>query len=705
MGWFMSRPGLPDGGVYGMRWIIESVTPARRRARPWIRQANAARDRQDWPAAREAYGRALQEYPPMPPIWVQYGHAAKESGDLPAAEAAYRRALDLRPGFADGHLQLGHALKRQGQTAAALESYLRAAGFAAEDPEYQMQLGHALNGMGRRVAAVEAFRRALSLAPGRADAALELGHALLALGEPVGALEAFRQAVRLAPEQPAGTWMQHGHAARAAEELAAAEAAYRRALELAPDQADSHLHLGHVLRESRQGAAALAAYGRAAELAPEDALTQRLLGDMLREAGRPEAAAAAFARVVALAPDDGAAHLRLAEVLAGLGRAEAALAACDRALALAPGDAAVQALRASVFRALPSLGVPQGVSLAAVRWAMRFFIGREPARLEEAELHRTHASLDSLRRAFASTPEFAAFYRALTQPRYAVPLFLLAPPASPLVPWCFEPPRLSRLSSQVCTLGQLEEPGYASWCGRFALEPAQHRKPWEFCYIGAALESAGLLQAGSRGLGFGCGREPLPSYFAARGVTVLATDAPADVVAGQGRHAAEDHAAGLEAVYRPALVAEAEFQHLVDFRAVDMTRIPAGLAGFDFCWSAGALGHLGSLQAGIEFVIASLGTLRPGGIAVHTMEFNLSSDAETLETPGLSVYRRQDIETLIAGLTAAGHEVARLNTHTGDRDMDDYIDLPPYALPHVKLQIDRHTVTSLGLIIRRGEAG
>lgn len=290
----------------------------------------------------------------MPPIWVQYGHAAKESGDLPAAGGAYRRALDLRPGFADGHLQLGHALKRQGQTAAALESYVRAAGLAAEDPEYQMQLGHALNGMGRRVAAVEAFRRALSLAPGRADAALELGHALLALGEPVGALEAFRQAVRLAPEQPAGTWMQHGHAARAAGELAAAEAAYRRALELAPDQGDTHLHLGHVLRESRQEAAALAAYGRAVELAPEDAAARRLLGEALLEAGRPEAAADAFARVAALAPGEVGGHLALAGVLAGLGQMEAALAPLDRSA---------------------------GVSLDAVRWAMRpyYYLGRNRA--------------------------------------------------------------------------------------------------------------------------------------------------------------------------------------------------------------------------------------------------------------------------------------------------------------------------------------
>ena len=520
-----------------MRWIIEGVRPARRRARQWIRQANAARDRRDWPAAREAYDRALQACPPMPPIWVQYGHAAKEAGDLPAAEAAYRRALSLQPDLADGYLHLGHALKLQGQADAALEAYGKAVSLAAE-PEYPFQLGHALNGMGRRVAAVEAFRRALSLAPERADAALALGHVLLALKEPVGALEAYRHAFRVQPEQPASVWRQHGEAARGAGDLPAAEAAFRRAREVAQ--------------------------GEAARSPP----------------------------------------------------------------ATAPG----------------------------------------------------------------------------APPRFAVPLFLLAPPASAQVPWCFAPPGLARPGSQLCTSGQLEEPAYAAWCAKLALEPTQHRKPWEYCYIGAALEAAGLLQAGSRGLGFGCGQEPLPSYFAARGVAVTATDAPGDVVAAQGWQATDDHAAGLESVHRPELVSEAEFRRLVRFRAVDMNRLPAELAGFDFCWSACALEHLGSLRAGMDFIAASLGTLRPGGTAVHTMEFNLSSNAETMETPDLSVYRRQDIEALILELAAAGHEVATFNTHPGDREMDAHIDLPPYALPHLKLQLEGHTVTSFGMIIRKGGA-
>jgi hypothetical protein len=87
-----------------------------------------------------------------------------------------------------------------------------------------------------------------------------------------------------------------------------------------------------------------------------------------------------------------------------------------------------------------------------------------------------------------------------------------------------------------------------------------------------------------------------------------------------------------------------------------MNHIPSHLADrFDFCWSTCSFEHLGSLEHGLRFVENSIGTLKVGGIAVHTTEFNLSSDADTLESPNLSVYRRRDIEKLVKALEQAGH--------------------------------------------------
>lgn len=95
---------------------------------------------------------------------------------------------------------------------------------------------------------------------------------------------------------------------------------------------------------------------------------------------------------------------------------------------------------------------------------------------------------------------------------------------------------------------------------------------------------------------------------------------------------------------------------------------------------------------------------------MHTTEFNLSSDEQTLESPGCSVYRRSDIEQLIAELEEDGYEVAPLNLDTGTHWIDRYVDLPPYrASPHARAMLDGIVVTSIGLVVRRpdrvGSAG
>jgi hypothetical protein len=64
-------------------------------------------------------------------------------------------------------------------------------------------------------------------------------------------------------------------------------------------------------------------------------------------------------------------------------------------------------------------------------------------------------------------------------------------------------------------------------------------------------------------------------------------------------------------------------------------------------------------------------------------------------------FRKRDIEALASRLIAAGHEVAPLNFHPGEAEIDTYIDLPPYALPHLKLLAADYVTTSIGLIVRK----
>lgn len=255
------------------------------------------------------------------------------------------------------------------------------------------------------------------------------------------------------------------------------------------------------------------------------------------------------------------------------------------------------------------------------------------------------------------------------------------------------PVTLSQPVSQLVSQSQFEELPFLHWHG----QPSYHRKHWEFAYIAQALHVRGLLAPGKRGLGFGVGREPLPVMFAQRGTEILATDAPAPGVWDESGQYSRDR------FDLPGMTSE--LVSLVTHRAVDMTAVPDDLHGrFDFTWSAGSLEHLGSLQAGIDFIWDSLKCLKPGGTAVHTTEYNLSSNEATVDSGDVVVYRECDIKALVDDLNAAGYEIT-LNLEQGNGDLDSLVDTPPYRKsPHIRLLFGGYVMTSIGLIIHKPEA-
>ena len=104
-----------------------------------------------------------------------------------------------------------------------------------------------------------------------------------------------------------------------------------------------------------------------------------------------------------------------------------------------------------------------------------------------------------------------------------------------------------------------------------------------------------------------------------------------------------------------------------------MTAIPADLAGFDFCWSLCAFEHLGSIEAGLRFVEASLAPLRPGGTAVHTTEFNINANGPTIDNWPTVLFQRRHMEALAARLAAQGHQVAPFDFDAGDKPLDRFV--------------------------------
>ena len=268
----------------------------------------------------------------------------------------------------------------------------------------------------------------------------------------------------------------------------------------------------------------------------------------------------------------------------------------------------------------------------------------------------------------------------------------------------FSNPSLENPVSQLCTSNQLLSKVYDNWCKKIQSPPRFSRKQWEFIYILQAMKKGNLLQTGKNGLGFGCGREPLAGLLGSFGCNVTATDLDFNMAKDKGWVSTKQHSQNLNDLFHAAktYISKDDFYKRVNFESVDMNKIPKKFTKkFDFVWSACALEHLGSLQHGINFILNSVKCLKPGGTAIHTTEFNLSSNDDTFESEGCSIYRAKDIIKLKVKLENEGYEVEPLNFHTGSSEVDQYIDLPPYGFsPHMKLMLESYVVTSIGIIIK-----
>ena len=230
-----------------------------------------------------------------------------------------------------------------------------------------------------------------------------------------------------------------------------------------------------------------------------------------------------------------------------------------------------------------------------------------------------------------------------------------------------------------------------------------HRKLWEYCFITQALYERGMLRHGIEGLGFAVGKEPLSSLFASYGSQITATDLHFEQSQEGGWVETNQHANALADLNERGLCDPVQFERLVDFEPVNMNEIPETLRGFDFLWSCCAFEHLGSIQPGVDLVYNAMECLKPGGVAVHTTDLNLSSPEETIDHNKDVLFRKRDIRELVRRLERAGHYVAPLNFFKGWGGADKFISLPPYIQDsmHLKLLIDPYIATSVGLIIHK----
>lgn len=251
------------------------------------------------------------------------------------------------------------------------------------------------------------------------------------------------------------------------------------------------------------------------------------------------------------------------------------------------------------------------------------------------------------------------------------------------------------LKSQLCKESDFRQEWYQNCLIKIKEPFKYHRKQWEYCYIYQTLLERGLLMPGKRGLGFGVGKEPLASVFASHGCEILATDLDSTSANSFGWNAT-----CLKDLNEREICDPEQFNKLVTFKCLNMNNIsPDYFDSFDFTWSSCAFEHLGSISSGLQFVINQLQCLGPGGVSVHTTEYNLSSDKDTLEAKNLVLFRNQDIRRLEKKIMESGCSID-IDYSVGKGDIESNIDVPPYREdPHIRLLIGKHTCTSIGLII------
>lgn len=320
----------------------------------------------------------------------------------------------------------------------------------------------------------------------------------------------------------------------------------------------------------------------------------------------------------------------------------------------------------------------------------------EIARLRQitVDLQKT---IESLRNQQNGTIDYAGLEKhvaGMIEERIFVPPHSSADPSAPF------------MRSSTCSVSDMIHPRYEEICSWIDHPPQFHRKLWEWVFVIHHLEQNGMLAPGKRGLCFGVGQERLPALFASRGCSIVATDAPPEIGVSNGWAATGQHADAIGALRYPAIIDDEEFDRRVSHQFCDMTAIRDDLRDFDFTWSSCCFEHLGDLEAGIQFVINSVEkTLKPGGVAVHTTEYNLISNEDTVASGPTVIYRKRDIEDLAMRLRARGHDVQPIIIAPNDYPLDFHVDAPPYiGNPHIKLRLAEYTTTSIGIVVRKALA-
>ena len=259
-------------------------------------------------------------------------------------------------------------------------------------------------------------------------------------------------------------------------------------------------------------------------------------------------------------------------------------------------------------------------------------------------------------------------------------------------------------SSEIVSEKRFKEDNFFKWMDLLRELPKLHNKQFQQYAI---MESANRITSdigkAKKAIGFGVGVEPIPAALVKLGFDVLATDYLDGSIAEDWKRTGQ-LASEFQQLNQRGILTEQEFIDHLKFQNLDMNQSPKEMHGsFDFTWSSCALGHIGGYQNGLDFILDSLNLLRPGGMAVHSTELDVSALGSIFTSPSLNFYKLDDLNETIKLAQKRGFETSLIQKRKMFSGKSErFVVLEPWdEKTHIRIEIFGREILSVVLIFRK----
>ncbi len=283
-----------------------------------LKDAEAAIDKQKYPAAEDFLHTLLEREPGNYVGWFDLGFVENELGKVGDSIAAYRKSVAAKPDVFESNLNLGLQLAKTGQPEA--ETFLRAATQlkpTASMAEGQYRAWMALAQViekSKPEEALAAYAKAAELQPKESEPHVSRGHIFEEENKFGDAEAEYKLAIEINPHSAdagAGLANLYMHGRRFAE----AEVYLKKLLTEQPTSPAVHIELGRVLAAEGKTEAAIAELQAGLTAGPHEEEAERDLADLYSAAGKNGLAENSYHELLVVHPDDAELHRRLGETL------------------------------------------------------------------------------------------------------------------------------------------------------------------------------------------------------------------------------------------------------------------------------------------------------------------------------------------------------------------------------------------------------